>query len=274
MSQLIDYINSYSREFGVSDADRRKLVLHYPLLKAATIAAQATPGSRRHRLLGPLSGYEVSHTIAGGVRAGLPIHPSGFDSFAEIFFQHEYALDGEIDTFVDLGGNVGMASLYFFAHNRARRGVVVEANPRLIPQIGRRLAGVGGDATVVNAAVTGRNDPAGVPFHVGQNHRLSAVASYDGDGTVRVPTLELGSLLDRHGIDRADLLKMDIEGAEFDVLRASAGALRRFDRMFVEVHGGPDLWEEFRTGLRACGFSVEDRGSSPQSVTIFATRVG
>lgn len=273
MSYIIDYINTYCRQFDVSNYDRRKLLLHYPLIGAAARATRADLSSLFWRsLVGPLHRYEIEHTIRGGIRAGLPVDPTGFESFAEIFFRDEYRLDDKIDTFVDLGGNTGMASLYFFANCRASRALVVEANPALIPQIRRRLASVDADVTIENAAVTAHDDPAGVRFLIADNHRQSAMTSSEAAGAVCVPAVGLAGLLERHGIERAALLKMDIEGAEFDVLRAAPEQIARFDRVFVEIHGGSDRREEFKRGLRACGFDIQDRGSSVESLTVYAIR--
>jgi FkbM family methyltransferase len=246
----VDYINDYSERFGLSARDRRRLLLSYPLIR---VAARGRQGPAR----------EIPHTIMGTFPAALPLAPHDFSSFAEIFFQDEYRLDTEIRSFVDLGANIGMASLYFCTKG-ATRGIAVEANPTLISQLQGRLANC--PVAIENAAVTGRDDPAGACFGVASNHRLSAIAT---DG-VRVPAVCLETLLDRHGIEHADLLKMDIEGAEFDVLATGRDALRRFDRLFVEIHG--DRREEFKHGLRDCGFTTEDRGASAESLTVYAHR--
>jgi hypothetical protein len=46
VSQFVDYISAYCREFDVSNRDRRKLLLHYTLIKATAMAAgTSTSGS-------------------------------------------------------------------------------------------------------------------------------------------------------------------------------------------------------------------------------------
>ena len=52
-----------------------------------------------------------------------------------------------------------------------------------------------------------------------------------------VRSVTVAALLDRLGLQRCDLLKLDLEGAEYDLLRrADAGELRRVEQLFVEFH--------------------------------------
>ncbi len=263
VSQIIEYIRTYSTRFDISNADRRRLIAHYPLIRAAATGATA------RWPLKPLQRYEVPHTLSGGVHATLPLDPFGYASFAEIFFLDEYPVEPPVESFVDLGGNIGMASLLFFACG-ARSGLTVEANPALMPGLRQRLSSVNGQSVIENAAISSCDGP--IPFKVTSNHRLSAIGAADDGDALLVPAVALGPLLKRHDIERATLLKMDIEGAEFDVLANSAEELLRFEQLFVEIHGGPTQWERFKSGLRSLGFSITDYGASPESLTVHATR--
>jgi FkbM family methyltransferase len=59
------------------------------------------------------------------------------------------------------------------------------------------------------------------------------------DGGAEVPSVSLGEVLDRFHGERADLMKIDIEGSEEAVLTADPGLLSRVDTVLIEVH--PDL---------------------------------
>ncbi len=62
-------------------------------------------------------------------------------------------------------------------------------------------------------------------------------------GSVRVATVTLPELLEEHGLDRVDLLKVDVEGAELAALSVP-GWERRIERLVVEVHlDVVDPWE-------------------------------
>lgn len=74
-------------------------------------------------------------------------------------------------------------------------------------------------------------------------------------GSERVPTVTVDSLMDEQGLDRIDLLKMDIEGAELLALRGASRALERcavgavtFEVGAANVDGGgffKDYWVLF-----------------------------
>lgn len=79
--------------------------------------------------------------------------------------------------------------------------------------------------------------------------------------TLEVEVVSLSTLMKRVGATDLALLKLDIEGAEFDVLAATpVEVLRRIAQITVEFHdfmpqfAGRGLFESARTRLAACGF--------------------
>ena len=58
----------------------------------------------------------------------------------------------------------------------------------------------------------------------------------------RVQVLRLDTFVSRFGVDRLDLLKVDVEGAELRVLAGARESLKRFSPLlYVEVHYGQDV---------------------------------
>lgn len=52
-----------------------------------------------------------------------------------------------------------------------------------------------------------------------------------------VKTVTLATILEKHEIERVDLIKLDCEGAEYDILmKAPHSTLRRMDRIIMEYH--------------------------------------
>lgn len=279
MSRFLDQINMYGDRYQISRIDRLKLLAHYPLFKFAWLAnaRDDVVGRMASAVLRPAGDYAVRHTIAsadGRLAITAPVDPYGFASFAEIFLQDEYEFSDDrisVDTLVDLGGNVGMAALYLMSHFPIRRALIIEANPLLISTIRRRLANVDATVTVENAAVVGHTSSAGISFAIAANHRLSSVEG-SGDNRVTVPAYGLSDLLDRHGIVSADLLKMDIEGSEFDILKEDSEGLLRFRYIFVEVHGPLDTRHRFVAELGELGYEVTIHTETEAALVAFASR--
>ena len=89
-----------------------------------------------------------------------------------------------------------------------------------------------------------------------------------GDGTsaaapaITVPALTLGMAFERHGIARCDLLKIDCEGAEFEILLGlSPEDFARIARIVLEYHDHvtAHTHEELASRLEERGFDVTVR---------------
>ena len=89
-----------------------------------------------------------------------------------------------------------------------------------------------------------------------------------GDGTaaagpgITVPALTLGQAFERHGIARCDLLKIDCEGAEFEILLGLAPEVfARVARIVLEYHDHvtAHTHEELARVLEEHGFHVTTR---------------
>jgi FkbM family methyltransferase len=59
-----------------------------------------------------------------------------------------------------------------------------------------------------------------------------------GTGTVEVPVFRLRTIMDKLGHDRIDILKMDIEGAEYGVLGDVLGSGTPIAQILIEFHHG------------------------------------
>ncbi len=63
---------------------------------------------------------------------------------------------------------------------------------------------------------------------------------YAGGGTITVETISFSDVLQQEQIDECDVLKMDIEGAEYEVLNSlcGSGEISRTKQLLVEFHHG------------------------------------
>jgi hypothetical protein len=70
-----------------------------------------------------------------------------------------------------------------------------------------------------------------------QAYYLLPADTVAAESTATVPALTLTEFLDRNALDTVDLLKMDIEGSEFEVLLSTKReVLRRIRRLDLEYH--------------------------------------
>lgn len=141
--------------------------------------------------------------------------PQFFDP-AERRFLQRIAEPGFV--FIDVGANVGAYSLCVAAAcgDDAR---IIAAEPD--PVIRSRLqfncaANPAAGIDVVPAAVGDVNGELELHLNA-ENRGQNSIVGGEGE-SVRVPSLTLNTLFDRHGVGRPDCLKLDIEGAEHLVL--------------------------------------------------------
>jgi FkbM family methyltransferase len=133
---------------------------------------------------------------------------------------------------LDLGANLGSFSRAVFTRYRCRC-YAVEANPFIIEEIR------GGDyLTVANFAVA--NHRGSVQLTITGNTESSTILPVirgDIKKSVSVPAITLEELFGELGLKRVDLIKIDIEGAEIQVLDACSDEfLRNIPQLTIEFH--------------------------------------
>jgi FkbM family methyltransferase len=176
----------------------------------------------------------------------------------EVFTQNSYdttCVDPKI--VVDLGSHVGSSVLFFTRRFPAARVLAVEADPRNYRKLVRNVGHLP-QVTALNLAVSDKTGDTEM-FSAGglDSWKSSTVGEATPFSTVvRVQADTLDSILKRSNITEVDLLKIDVEGAEMQVLRAFDG-LSRVRRIVGEAH--PDLMGGTMDDLRRVldGFDVE-----------------
>ncbi|MDA8207090.1 MAG: FkbM family methyltransferase [Thermaerobacter sp.] len=91
---------------------------------------------------------------------------------------------------------------------------------------------------------------------------------------IGVPSTTLDLYTSAHDVGEIDLLKIDVEGAELDVLEGSANTLARTRNIVMEYHS-PALHERTLNILHDFGFGVEsDHPHNPRNGIVYLHRSG
>lgn len=225
----------------------------------------ASPRQRAHRAeqdrsrrelarLEALPRYQRAVTDVTGRRLELVDGPSFVWTYHEIYKEEIYAFRARHPApyIVDGGANIGLSVLYFKQLYPESEIVAFEPDPPIFAVLERNLAvaGVGGVRLVAGALWSSETTLA---FHAegADGGHLSA----ESEATIRVKTVCLSDYLDRP----VDLLKLDIEGAETEVLLAAANQLAQVERVYVEYHsrvGERQTLPELLRVLRDSGFRL------------------
>ena len=137
------------------------------------------------------------------------------------------------------------------------RCVLVEANPTLAVNLDPPLGG-----EVINAALFSTDGTEEFIFR--DNLEAGSISSQNWDSSnesCMIPTISLASLMKKTGVKQIDLLKLDIESAEFALIEQTPDeVLRSVAQMTVEFHDfipdfqGKGLYEKARNRLESLGF--------------------
>ncbi len=150
---------------------------------------------------------------------------------------------------IDVGAHTGE----FTAEVRRRTGarvVAIEPVPGLRAQIKPAA-----NLTILEGAIGGEPASPEIEIHLSDNPQANSsdpeiARRFGARGTIRVATWTLKRLQEHLGIERVDLLKLDVEGAELEVLEtASPETLGAIAQITVEFHdflGGPEVASRVR----------------------------
>ena len=143
---------------------------------------------------------------------------------------YHFTCDTDAPVILDCGAHIGLASLYFKDIYPNARIRAFEADPEIATMCDANLTSLGHDAFTVEAkAIWINND--GVSFSDSKDD--AGHIELDQTGSPIVPSVRLKDVLSQ---ERVHLLKLDIEGAEFEVLEDCDEALLQVERMVIEVH--------------------------------------
>ncbi len=222
-------------------------------------------------------GYLRQHRLATGGHIWVRHGTADVFTIAEVLARDDYAIPDEARALlpsrpriVDFGANIGIFGI------RATRDLApavitsVEADPYNADVLRRNAANVpmGTDWRVIEAfaATTGGD---AVDFAAGQ----FAESRSGGGGDRSVPTVDAFALM-----QDADLVKIDIEGAEWPILEDQRLSATNAAVVVLEYHQwgcdeGEDPSTRCRELLSAAGFSWRDAGSTGDAFgTLWAWR--
>lgn len=195
--------------------------------------------------------------------------------YEEIFKQHIYYLDLDVTKeyrIIDAGGHIGLATIYFKQQFPFSQIKVFEPEPTAFSLLQQNIE-VNRFQNIeaynyaiwsVDGEITLHRDPSL------KDQWLSTTSVTQGawnksqqTEAIKVPAIRLSPFLAEH----VDILKMDIEGAETEVIKECQQVIKNVDYLFIEFHANRlHRPEELVTLLLNSGFELsvfDDDGDVP-----------
>ena len=172
----------------------------------------------------------------------------------EVVERDEYRRWGDItinegDTVLDLGAHIGSFSR--LAGSLGARVIAVEPCPANMKLLKANTKGL--DVTALQYAIN-----ESITSHLlvdSKRNEMHKLVALPQDHTIKVMCITLDRLICAFGNPDIDLLKMDIEGSEYEALYG-AGQLRRVKQITMEWHYGAVRMSELIVYLDKLGFRV------------------
>ena len=151
------------------------------------------------------------------------------------------------DVVFDVGANVGAYTM-LFAHWVGDQGRVFAFEPAPAPLSGlRRLLDANGLTSRVTASAAAVSDKEAEAVFITHADGSSRLVQHASPATVNVSTVTVDTVCRRERVSPR-LLKIDVEGAELEVLRGARDTIVAGGdglKVYVEMH--PSLWSDFTT---------------------------
>ena len=206
--------------------------------------------------LAQLPRYVETTTDLTGFEATIPDGPSFVAVWSELFQNgiYDFSTNNPSPRILDCGANVGLSCLFFKRRFPDSKITAFEPAPKIFAYLKRFVA---------RAKLSGIElVPKGV-WSSATNLRFSSEGSDAGricigaqaPKVIEIQTVRLRDYL----CEPIDFLKIDIEGAETEVIIDCADSLEYVNRLFVEYHSfiaQPQTLDQILTVLRHAGFRV------------------
>lgn len=207
-----------------------------------------------------LARHRFRFHMRDGSRVSCRIVDSG--GLLGVHVDRDYDITGldwsRVRTIVDIGAHVGSFTIWAALRSPNATLLAVEPNPETFAFLSQNLRdnALEGRVKAVNVALGSAPRVGSLEF---VEHSLGTRLAANGKGQVSVEVQNIEALLTDAGMDQVDILKMDCEGAEYEVFAAmSLDRLRRVQAIGCEYHPAPEHnVSELDAILRSAGFTVQ-----------------
>lgn len=190
----------------------------------------------------------------------------------DTFFNKYHRLPHSADsptTILDLGANIGLTVAdYACLYPQASVvGVEMDADNARIARL--NIKPFSSRCSIFTAAIWTSDEMVSYGGGAEWGYHVQSAGSDPARGTVQAYSIT--SLMDKLGWKSVDLVKMDIEGAELDLLKNAESWIHRIATLKVELHGSYTV-QECTYDLRRLGLQCEADPMHPRAVIAYNHR--
>ncbi|MBK9398632.1 MAG: FkbM family methyltransferase [Saprospiraceae bacterium] len=192
-----------------------------------------------------------------GKKIKVPDSGSFLGVYQEMFVDEIYKFVSKNNSplIIDCGSNIGLSVLYFKQKYPKAKIIAFEADPQICEILTHNINEFDlTDIDIHPKAIWTQDGFIEFQIEGGASGMITQDKS-SHDNIIKIPSVRLKSLLEE--FDVIDFLKIDIEGAEYDVIKDCAGQLHKAQNIFIEYHSMDDKTQqlgELLNILKVSGF--------------------
>jgi len=164
--------------------------------------------------------------------------------------------------FVDVGAHIGKYTIMVGRKLSEGKIVSIEADPENFEMLKENIA-FNGLKNVIALNFAAFSKDGEITLYRSVSPHTSGYSVYLRDHTeaINVKAMKLDDILANLGLERVDLIKIDVEGAEYDVLLGAKKTLEKTEVVICEVIWG-EKSEKCKDLLTKASFRLEDLGNN------------
>jgi FkbM family methyltransferase len=191
------------------------------------------------------------------------------DIFYEIFWKKAYMFNyaPRPGVIIDLGANIGLATLFFLNAFPDGKVIAVEPEPGNLELLKKNLEEEINIQKVIvsEAAVSGEDDTLALSIPILKYNATIKGKKYDAENSEQVKVMSMQTLLETSNLSAVDILKIDIEGSEKELFSAHFDWLEKIREISIEFHSSEDF-EFCEKVLRHNNFELQSTNTNDSSV--------
>ncbi len=155
------------------------------------------------------------------------------------FLKRQLSLSSSL-TIIDVGFADGTPGLLAHFSPDTYQYVCIDANPRFFPDLD--AFHVRHATSVIEKCFCGEKE-AKIPFNINPSGRSSRYSKGRATHVIEVPMKTLDGIIKNHAVKGPFLLKIDVEGAEVDVLQGALETLAECEAVIAEAWINPTVYD-------------------------------
>lgn len=170
----------------------------------------------------------------------LRYNTSDVDVFNQVFYHNYYSFNyttyiKNINTIIDAGANIGMASVYFKNQFPNARIIAIEPESSNYNQLLKNISGYKNISTE-HKGLWNKSCLLNVEDKYENGNWGFVVEEVNDASKSNVEGISVNDILIKYNLDRIDILKMDIEGAELEIFQENYEWLSKVKMLIIETH--------------------------------------